>query len=79
LSIADLRLGAGVRLKEQNCLNRKSETLNLQFLITGFPLTSAASRLATDTQGPTAQLQKLAAERGINTNQPVLQAAILYP
>ena len=35
--------------------------------IAGFPLASTASRQATEPQGPTAQLQKLAAERGIKT------------
>jgi hypothetical protein len=42
----------------------------------GLPLTSAASRPATETQGPTAQLQKLVAGRGINTNAKSLQATI---
>src|SRR6266446_9828187 len=42
----------------------------------GLPLTSAASRPATETQGPTAQLQKLVAGRGINTSRPGLQASI---
>ena len=50
----------------------KSTTASLQYSIapcffTGFPLASAASRQATETQGPTAQLQKLAAEGGIKT------------
>src|SRR5436190_18596585 len=46
-------------------------------LSAGLPLTSAASRPATETQGPTTQLQKLAAGRGINTNAKRLQASIL--
>jgi len=51
-------------------------TLPSSFLSTGLPLTSAASRPATETQGPTAQLQKLVAGRGINTTEPALQVSI---
>src|SRR3954463_3823029 len=42
--------------------NSKSLSRN-SFLNAGLPLTSAVSRPATETQGPTAQLQKLVAER----------------
>ena len=52
------------RLKTKRLGQSKSENLNSKFLLSaGLPLTSAASRLATETQGPTAQLQKLAAGR----------------
>jgi hypothetical protein len=50
--------------------------LHCSILNAGLPLTSAASRPATETQGPTAQLQKLVAGRGINTTKPGLQAGI---
>ena len=43
---------------------------------TGFPLASAASRQATEPQGPTAQLQKLAAECGIKTKTKEMQGDI---
>src|SRR4249919_3520528 len=51
-------------------------TLPSSFLNAGLPLTSAASRPATETQGPTAQLQKLVAGRGINTTKPGLQVGV---
>ena len=50
--------------------------LHCSMLSAGLPLTSAASHQATETQGPTAQLQKLVAGRGINTTKPGLQAGI---
>jgi hypothetical protein len=43
----------------------------------GFPLASTASRPATETQGPTAQLKKLAAGQEVNTSVRTLQAPIL--
>jgi hypothetical protein len=54
--------------------NRKSKFYNP---VAGFPLASAASRQATETQGPTAQLKKLAAGREMNTSVRTLQAPIL--
>jgi hypothetical protein len=42
----------------------------------GFPLASAASRQATEPQGPTAQLQKLAAGEGIKTKYAGMQVDI---
>jgi hypothetical protein len=53
------------------------QSLNHGILFAGFPLASAASRPATETQGPTAQLQKLAAGREMNTSVRTLQAPIL--
>ncbi|SRR6266436_5693520 len=53
------------------------QSLNHGILLAGFPLASAASRPATETQGPTAQLQKLAAGREMNTSVRTLQAPIL--
>jgi hypothetical protein len=61
-----------------------SNTPSLQYsiapcsmLFAGLPLASAASRQATEPQGPTAQLQKLAAGRGIKTISTGLQGDIL--
>jgi hypothetical protein len=53
------------------------QSLNHGILLAGFPLASAASRPATETQGPTAQLQKLAAGQEMNTSVRTLQAPIL--
>jgi hypothetical protein len=60
----------------------KPITSSLQYSIApcffaGFPLASAASRPATETQGPTAQLKKLAAGRQMNTRARIMQAPIL--
>ncbi len=49
----------------------------LHVFFAGFPLASAASRPATETQGPTAQLKKLAAGQEMNISVRTLQAPIL--
>jgi hypothetical protein len=66
----------GIKKSKRLTTPHPSAFLLFPFGRTGFPLASAVARSATAAQGPTAQVLKLAAERGINTIPAILQVPL---